>query len=75
MRRRGLLREIMKKRSVKKQSAKQDAVGRTGVDELLLEYDFSWASRNKYAPRYALGSIVVVLEPEVAAASERLLTG
>ena len=30
--------------------------------------DFSRASRNKYASRYAAGSAVVVLEPDVAAA-------
>ena len=32
------------------------------------EYDFSRASRNKYASEYAAGSSVVVLEPDVAAA-------
>ena len=39
-----------------------------GADEILSEYDFSRASRNKYASRYAAGSTVVVLEPDVAAA-------
>lgn len=38
------------------------------VDEILPEYDFSRASPNKYASRYAEGSAVVVLEPDVAAA-------
>jgi len=38
------------------------------ADEILPEYDFSRASRNKYASRYAAGSAVVVLEPDVAAA-------
>jgi hypothetical protein len=38
------------------------------ADEILPEYDFSRASRNKYASRYAPGSAVVVLEPGVAAA-------
>jgi hypothetical protein len=46
--------------------------GKTGMaantDEILPEYDFTRASRNKYASRYAAGSIVVVLEPDVAAA-------
>jgi hypothetical protein len=37
-------------------------------DEILSEYDFSRARRNKYASRYAAGSVVVVLEPDVAAA-------
>jgi uncharacterized DUF497 family protein len=37
------------------------------ADEILPEYDFSRASRNKYASRYAEGSAVVVLEPDVAA--------
>jgi hypothetical protein len=43
------------------------AAGRVGADEILPEYDFSRASRNKYASRYAEGSAVVVLEPDVAA--------
>jgi hypothetical protein len=30
------------------------------------EYDFSGAERGKYAARYAAGSNVVVLEPDVA---------
>jgi hypothetical protein len=42
--------------------------GRADVDEILPEYDFSGARANKYAPRYAAGSMVVVLEPDVAAA-------
>lgn len=36
-------------------------------DEILPEYDFSRARPNKYASRYAPGSILVVLEPDVAA--------
>ena len=42
--------------------------GRADVDEILPQYDFSRARPNKYASRYAAGSIVVVLEPDVAAA-------
>jgi hypothetical protein len=38
------------------------------ADEILPEYDFSSARRNKYASRFAAGSIVVVLEPDVATA-------
>jgi hypothetical protein len=37
-------------------------------DEILPEYDFSRASRNKFASRYSAGSTVGVLEPDVAAA-------
>jgi hypothetical protein len=37
------------------------------LDEILPEYDFSRSRPNKYASRYATGSIVVVLEPDVAA--------
>ena len=44
--------------------------GSRAVDagDILPEYDFKRASRNKYASRYAVGSVVVVLEPDVAAA-------
>src|SRR5207302_9439259 len=41
--------------------------GRVDLDEILPEYDFSRSRPNKYAPRYAAGSVVVVLEPDVAA--------
>jgi hypothetical protein len=41
---------------------------RTDTDEILAEYDLSRASRNKYASRFPTGSVVVVLEPDVAAA-------
>ena len=34
--------------------------------EMLAEYDFSAGVRGKYANRYARGSIVVVLDPDVA---------
>ncbi|MBM3745499.1 MAG: hypothetical protein FJW34_06860 [Acidobacteria bacterium] len=47
--------------------AKAGAAGRVDLDEILPEYDFSRARPNKYASRYAAGSIVVVLEPDVAA--------
>jgi hypothetical protein len=50
------------KRPPNKPSRQADA------DEILPEYDFSRASRNKYASRYAAGGAVVVLEPDVAAA-------
>ncbi len=35
-------------------------------NEMLREYDFSQGVRGKYARRYATGSNVVVLEPDVA---------
>ena len=37
------------------------------IDEILPQYDFSRSRPNKYAARYAAGSSVVVLEPDVAA--------
>jgi len=37
-------------------------------DEMRPEYDFSKGVRGKYAKRYAEGSNVVVLDPDVAAA-------
>jgi len=39
-----------------------------GLDEILPEYDLSRSRPNKYASRFAAGSVVVVLEPDVAAA-------
>jgi hypothetical protein len=41
--------------------------GTEDPDEILPEYDFSGARPNKYANRYAAGSNVVVLDPDVAA--------
>jgi hypothetical protein len=52
---------------MKKDDRKGREVGRACVDEILPEYDFSRAGPNEYASRYAAGSIVVVLEPDVAA--------
>ncbi|MGA2773903.1 MAG: hypothetical protein ABSG26_24160 [Bryobacteraceae bacterium] len=54
--------------TMKRSPIKRKATGRTDADEVLPEYDFSAASPNKYASRYAAGSAVVVLEPDVAAA-------
>jgi hypothetical protein len=53
---------------MKRSSTKGKTTGQVGADEILPEYDFSRASPNKYASRYAAGSAVVVLEPDVAAA-------
>ena len=36
------------------------------IDEMREEYDFSEGVRGKYAKRYAEGTNVVVLDPEVA---------
>ena len=37
------------------------------ADDILPEYDFSKARPNPYATRYAAGSNIVVLDPDVAA--------
>ena len=50
-----------------KAKSKRTEVGRVDEDHILPEYDFSRARPNKYASRYAAGSIVIVLEPDVAA--------
>jgi hypothetical protein len=52
---------------MKKEHKKVREAGRVDADEILPEYDFSHARPNKYALRYAVGSVVVVLEPDVAA--------
>ena len=41
-------------------------IHKEAVDEMRPEYDFSGGVRGKYARRYAQGSNVVVLEPDVA---------
>lgn len=38
-----------------------------GPDEILPEYDFSSGERGRYATRYAEGTNVVLLDPDVAA--------
>jgi hypothetical protein len=40
---------------------------RRSRDEMLSEYDFRTARPNKYAARYARNSVVVTLDPDVAA--------
>ena len=56
---------------MKKTSAKPPRrvprAARRDVDEIPTEIDFSQAVRNPYAARYAEGSNIVVLEPDVAA--------
>jgi hypothetical protein len=51
-----------------KTRSKDNIKPRVPADEILPEYNFRKAQRNKYASRYAAGSSVVVLEPDVAAA-------
>lgn len=53
---------------MKKNRSKQKASNGAGTDEIVPEYDFSRATRNKYAFRYTEGSAVIVLDPDVAAA-------
>ena len=50
-----------------RERSKSRAAGRGDPGEILPEYDFSRSRPNKYASRYATGSVVVVLEPDVAA--------
>ncbi|MDP9206463.1 MAG: hypothetical protein M3P12_13585 [Gemmatimonadota bacterium] len=51
---------------MKKGPAKSKAVREVDDDEILPEYDFSKGRRNKYASRYAGGTNVVLLDPDVA---------
>ena len=53
---------------MKKSLGKGVLADRVDADEILPEYDFKRGSPNKFASRYAAGSAVVVLEPDVAAA-------
>lgn len=51
-----------------KRTKTRKVVGRPlEVDEALPEYDFRQARPNKYVSRYAKGSVVVTLDPDVAA--------
>jgi hypothetical protein len=52
---------------MKKTRSKGDVKAQVPADEILPEYDFRKSQRNPYASRYAVGSSVVVLEPDVAA--------
>lgn len=52
---------------MKSDLGKSRKAGRVDVDEILPEYDFSRGGPNKFASRYAAGSVVVVLKPDVAA--------
>jgi hypothetical protein len=52
---------------MKRQGPRVRTSNRRNRDEILPEYDFSRARPNKYAVRYAQGSNIVALEPDVAA--------
>jgi len=53
---------------MKRSHNKRVPANRTRAGDILAEYDFTHASPNKFASRYAAGSAVVVLDPDVAAA-------
>ena len=55
----------MKKAVVKKPRASS---ARVAERDMLPEYDFSKAKRNRYAGRFAKGVTVIVLDPDVAEA-------
>jgi hypothetical protein len=57
----------MSGKNMKKARSTSKQAGSAGADEILPEYDFSRAQPNRYASRYAAGSVVVVLDPDVAA--------
>ncbi len=61
-------RHALSDQTMKKQHSKTQRTDRVEKDEILPEYDFSRGRRNRYASRYAAGSVVVVLDPDVAAA-------
>jgi hypothetical protein len=63
---RGKLRAVSGE-NMRKNEARKVPARRVGVDEILPEYDFSRARPNKYASRYAKGSIVITLDLDVAA--------
>ena len=54
----------MKKAS--KSSRTKKVSRRISGDDILPEYDFSKAVRNKYAERYAEGTNLVLLDPDLA---------
>src|SRR5262245_29086279 len=54
-----------RRRAVKGKSMKKVRVRRSSP-EMRAEYDFSGGVRGKYADRFAKGSVLVLLEPDVA---------
>lgn len=59
-----------KRPSAKRTPGRAETSGRTARprETMRAEYDFSGGVRGKYAKRFAAGSNVVVLEPDLAAA-------
>ena len=53
---------------MKKSHGKRVTSDRVDPGEILPQYDFKPSKPNKFASRFAAGSTVVVLEPDVAAA-------
>ena len=52
---------------MRKARTKKIGRDRAGIDDILPEHDFSRSRPNKYAARYAKGTLVVTLDPDVAA--------
>jgi hypothetical protein len=52
---------------MRKSNTKNARPRQVPIDEILPEYDFSRSRPNKYASRYAQGTIGVTLDPDVAA--------
>ena len=50
-----------------KRATKRPVTARVQADEVLPEYDFTRARANAYASHYARGSVVVTLDPDMAA--------
>ena len=51
---------------MKKVRAKPKTVREVANDDILPEYDFRKGRRNKYAARYAEGTNLILLDPDVA---------
>ena len=56
----------MSAKTMKRARASTALARRRKAADVLPEYDFSRARRNKYASRYAKGAMVVTLDPDVA---------
>lgn len=52
---------------MKKPKARTRHTRQPGIDDVLPEYDFSRSRPNTYAARYPKGSLIVTLDPDVAA--------
>ncbi len=54
------------KKAIKSTRAKKTS-RRNGADEMRAEYDFTGGVRGKYAKRYAEGTNLILLDPDLAA--------